>query len=286
VLFSGESGSGKEVAARFLHQISPRSKSPFVAVNCAAIPTELMESELFGHERGAFTGAHDRHIGYGERARDGILFLDEVGELSSNMQAKLLRLIQERHFLRVGGEKQIEFEGRIVCATNTDLKSAVADGRFREDLYYRINVIPVTIPALREHPQDILALVRGYLSYYASRFHRDVRSLTAAAEDAVLAHDWPGNVRELRNRVERSVALARSPRVSAQDMFPELVVAGQDSEMPTLREVRDQAERRHIGHALALTGGQTGAAAELLGVSRTTLWEKMRKLGLSGDETG
>ncbi len=285
VLFSGESGSGKEVAARFLHHISPRGTAPFIAVNCAAIPSELMESELFGHEKGAFTGAHDRHLGYAERARDGVLFLDEVGELSMSLQAKLLRLVQDREFIRVGGEQQIEFQARLICATNANLKAAISNNRFREDLFYRINVIPVVIPPLREHTEDILALVRGYLSYYASRFRRDARSLTVAAEESVLAHDWPGNVRELRNRVERAVVLARKPRVSAQDLFPEFVGAGQNSsEMPTLKEVREQAEHRHIERVLALTGGQTSAAAELLGVSRTTLWEKMRKLGLSGDE--
>jgi DNA-binding NtrC family response regulator len=285
VLFSGESGSGKEVAARFLHHISPHGKAPFIAVNCAAIPSELMESELFGHEKGSFTGAHDRHLGYAERARDGVLFLDEVGELSMSLQAKLLRLVQDRDFSRVGGEEQIEFQARLICATNADLKAAIKGNRFREDLFYRINVIPVVIPPLREHPEDILALVRGYLSYYASRFRRDVHSVTVAAEEAVLAHDWPGNVRELRNRVERAVVLARKPRVSARDLFPEFAGADRDSsEMPTLKEAREQAEHRHIERVLALTGGQTTAAAELLGISRTTLWEKMRKLGLSGEE--
>lgn len=281
VLLTGESGSGKEVASRFLHQVSPRKNAPFMAVNCAAIPSELMESELFGHERGAFTGAHERHLGYAERANDGILFLDEVSDLSPALQAKLLRLVQERDFTRVGGEKHITFEARLVCATNADLEREVAEGRFREDLFYRINVIPIAVPPLRDHPEDILALVRGYLTYFASRFQRDVRSLTVTAEEAVLAHDWPGNVRELRNRVERAVAIARHPRVSVHDLFPDILGADGESELPTLKEIRDQAERRHIERVLFLTDGQLKAAADMLGVSRTTLWEKMRKLGLS-----
>jgi len=281
VLLTGESGSGKEVSARFLHQVSPRQNYPFIAVNCAAIPSELMESELFGHERGAFTGAHERHLGYAERAEAGILFLDEVGDLSPALQAKLLRLIQERDFTRVGGEKHIPFRARLVCATNFNLEREVAEGRFREDLFYRINVIPITVPPLREHPEDILALVRGYLSYFASRFERNVRSMTVAAEEAVLAHDWPGNVRELRNRVERAVAIARHPRISVHDLFPDMLGADGESEVPTLREIRDQAEKRHIERVLALTDGQLKAAADILGVSRTTLWEKMNKLGMS-----
>ena len=281
VLLTGESGSGKEVSARFLHQVSPRQNYPFIAVNCAAIPSELMESELFGHERGAFTGAHERHLGYAERAEAGILFLDEVGDLSPALQAKLLRLIQERDFTRVGGEKHIPFRARLVCATNFNLEREVAEGRFREDLFYRINVIPITVPPLREHPEDILALVRGYLSYFASRFERNVRSMTVAAEEAVLAHDWPGNVRELRNRVERAVAIARHPRISVHDLFPDMLGADGESEVPTLREIRDQAEKRHIERVLALTDGQLKAAADILGVSRTTLWEKINKLGMS-----
>lgn len=282
VLFTGESGSGKEVAARYLHDVSPRREAPFIAVNCAAIPAELMESELFGHERGAFTGAQERHRGYAERAAGGILFLDEVTELSPALQAKMLRLVQERCFSRVGGETVLRFNARLFCATNVDIAAAVAAGRFREDLYYRINVIPVAIPPLRDHQEDIVPLVRGYIAHFATQFRRDVRSLTAAAEDAVRAHDWPGNVRELRNRVERAVALARTPRISVQDLFPE--AAGKDggSELPTLRDIRDQAERRHIERALALTAGQVKAAADVLGISRTTLWEKMRKLGIPG----
>ncbi len=284
VLLAGESGVGKEVAARFLHQISPRAEAPFMAVNCAAIPSELMESELFGHERGAFTGAHARHEGYAERAGRGVLFLDEVGDLPLALQGKLLRLLQERVFTRLGGEGTLPFAARLICSTNKDLDALVEAGRFRPDLYYRINVIPVVLPPLRDREDDILPLIRGYVARFAADFHRPVRGLSVTAEAAALAYDWPGNVRELRNRVERAVALAETPRLGAQDLFPDAGHGAESSEMPTLNEVRDLAERRHIRQALKRTGGQIAVAAELLGISRTTLWEKMRKLGLNAEE--
>lgn len=281
VLFTGESGAGKEVAARYLHNLSPRSDRPFVAVNCAAIPTELVESEFFGHEKGAFTGAQSRHEGYAFRAADGTLFLDEIGDLPLAMQAKLLRLLQNSTFLRVGGEDPQIFRARVVCATNRNLGTLVKEGRFREDLYYRINVIPVAIPPLRAHGDDIPVLVNTYLIHYAERFGRDVRALTGPAEDAIMSYDWPGNIRELRNRVERAVALSQGLRLSARDLFPDAVNAAGESEMPTLQEVRNLAEQRHIQRALDHTGGQIKVASELLGISRTTMWEKMRKLGIS-----
>lgn len=280
VLLTGESGSGKEVAARYLHRISDRAQAPFIAVNCAAIPAELMESELLGHEAGAFTGAKARHRGYAERAGGGILFLDEVGDLPAPLQGKLLHLLQNRAFTRVGGEREQEFNARVVCATNRDLKQAVGDGDFREDLYYRINVIPITIPPLRDHPDDILPLVRGYMEHFSQRFQRDIRSLTPAAEEAVLAHDWPGNVRELRNRIERAIALGAGRRLRTQDVFADSNHASKDDELPTLQQVRDAAEARHIRRALDNAGGSTGIAADVLGISRTTLWEKMKKLGI------
>ena len=205
LLFTGESGSGKEVAARFAHQISGRSSAPFIAVNCAAIPNELIESELFGHEKGAFTGAHARHHGYVERARNGFLFLDEVGELPMPVQAKLLRLVEERAFTRIGGETAIKACARIVCATNVDLGRAVAEGRFRRDLYYRINVIPITVPALRHRPDDVLPLAYAFVRDFSEAFCREVHGFTVTAEQALLAQTWPGNVRELRNRIERAI---------------------------------------------------------------------------------
>jgi DNA-binding NtrC family response regulator len=285
LLLTGESGVGKEVAARFVHQISKRATSPFVAVNCAAIPSDLLESELFGHEKGAFTGAHARHEGYAERARDGILFLDEISELTPSVQAKLLRLVQDRIFLRLGGERPVAFNARLVCATNGNLTELIAAGRFRRDLYFRINVIPVEIPPLRSRAADIVPLLRHYVGYFTSAFGSDVRGVTTQAEAVAGAHDWPGNVRELRNRAERAVALAGGPWVSACDLFPDCALGDEpDPEVRLLSTVRDDAERRHILAVLERTGGQVKKAADLLGISRTTLWEKMRRLGVRSDE--
>ncbi len=284
ILLTGESGVGKEVAARLLHRISPLAKAPFIAVNCAAIPRDLMESELFGHERGAFTGAHARHEGYAERAGGGILFLDEVGDLPLSLQAKLLRLLQERVFTRVGGESTIEFSARLICSSNSDLEALVAAGRFRQDLYYRIHVIPIVVPPLRDHPEDILPLIHGFIAQFAEIFRRPARGLTETAEETAIAYDWPGNVRELRNRVEHAVALADEPRLGAQDLFPDAGHASDSNEMPTLNEIRDLAEHRHIHKALERTGGQIIKTAELLGISRTTLWTKMNRLGLSSND--
>jgi DNA-binding NtrC family response regulator len=285
LLFVGESGAGKEVAARFVHAVSARAQSPFMAVNCAAIPNELIESELFGHEKGAFTGATARHHGYAERAREGVLFLDEVGELLLPIQAKLLRLIQERAFTRLGGEAAIRAPARIVCATNSDLERAVAGGRFRRDLFYRIDVVRVVIPPLRERPDDVLPLAHAFLRELSESFGREVHGLTPAAEQALLAHPWPGNVRELRNRVERAVALSEVPWMGPDLLFPaetrELV--GLESLLPTLAEVRERAERHHIRAALARVGGRVEDAAKLLGISRSTLFEKMRKLDVQHD---
>jgi DNA-binding NtrC family response regulator len=282
LLLTGESGVGKEVAARFAHDISAKAKAPFIAVNCAAIPANLIESELFGHERGAFTGAHSRHEGYAERARDGVLFLDEISELSPQLQAKLLRLVQDRAFFRVGGERPVPFRARLICATNADLTVCVREGRFREDLYFRVNVIEVYVPPLRDRPADIAPLLRHYTAYFAAALKADVRGVTSHAESMAMTHGWPGNVRELRNRVERAVALASGPWLDPADLFPDLVPRDLPPEMlPSLANVVDAAQRRHIQTVLERSGGQLKKAAELLGISRTTLWEKMRKLGLS-----
>ena len=288
LLITGESGVGKEVAARHLHAISARAAAPFVAVNCAAIPAELIESEIFGHEKGAFTGAHQRHLGVAERAGTGILFLDEIGELSPELQGKLLRVVQERAFYRLGGERLQPFRARLICASNRDLEAMVAEGGFRRDLYYRLNVIPLEVPPLRQRRADIKPLLGHYLGVTAEAFGREVRGLTTLAEELALEHDWPGNVRELCNRVERAVALAGDPLLGPADLFPELSSPGEESAeaagpLATLREARDAAERRQIERALKETGGQLQKAAALLGVSRTTLWEKMRRLGL-GEE--
>jgi DNA-binding NtrC family response regulator len=283
LLITGESGVGKEVAAKFVHQISTRAGEPFVAVNCGAIPNDLIESQLFGHEKGAFTSAQARHHGYVERARNGILFLDEVGELPMLMQVKLLRLVQERTFTRIGGETAIKSGARIICATNADLETAVAEGRFRRDLYYRINVIPVIIPPLRDRSDDILPLAQRFVHEFSEAFERVVHGFTPAAEQALLNHSWPGNVRELRNRVERAVALSQTPRLSVGALFLSETTEADGGPPATLAEVRDRAERQHIRAVVADVDNRIEEAAKRLGVSRSTLFDKMRRLGIRSD---
>jgi DNA-binding NtrC family response regulator len=282
VLLTGESGVGKEVAAKFLHKISKRFDAPFVAVNCAAIPAELVDSELFGHEKGSFTSANALHIGFAERAGRGTLFLDEIAELPVGLQAKLLRLLQERLFLRVGGERQIAFTARLVCATNADLRHRVEQGSFRRDLYYRLNVIELQVRPLRERTEDILPLLQRYVSLFGEQFSRPTEGVTPRAERAVLAHQWPGNVRELRNRAERAVALAESALLDIDDLFPEAAAEyAEPRPIVTLADARAEAERRQIISALDDADSQLGAAAKRLQISRTTLWEKMKRLGIS-----
>ncbi|OYX11102.1 MAG: sigma-54-dependent Fis family transcriptional regulator, partial [Rhizobiales bacterium 32-66-8] len=282
VLITGATGTGKEVAARFLHALSLHATSPFIAVNCAAIPADLMESELFGHEKGAFTGAGQRHLGYVERAADGTLFLDEIADLRPELQAKLLRLIEGRTFQRVGGERELPFRGRLVTATNADLARRVADGQFREDLLYRINVVTVHMPSLRERPEDIPWLMDRLFTEFADRTETGLKGISALAEEAALHHAWPGNIRELRNRMERGVALALGPWLMPGDLFPEHLGEVSATEMiGSLETARHDAERRHILRALAATDGEIISAARLLGIGRTTLWEKMRRLGMN-----
>jgi DNA-binding NtrC family response regulator len=283
ILISGETGSGKEVAARFLHAMSSTDDRPFMAVNCAAIPGDLLESELLGHEKGAFTGASQRHLGYAERAGEGVLFLDEIGELRSELQAKLLRLIEDKSFFRVGGERPVPFKGRLVVATNADLPKLVQAGRFREDLYYRINVVSVKIPPLRDRQQDIPWLMERFFAESASRMETSLKGISSLAEEAALSYGWPGNIRELRNRMERAVALGLGQWVMPGDMFPEQSDETASAlQMGSLEDVRQSAEKRHILRALTATSGEVGAASKLLGIGRTTLWEKMRRLGLNG----
>lgn len=277
ILFTGETGVGKEVCARRFHELA-RPRAPFVAVNCAAIPADLLESELFGYERGAFTGAHARHLGYAERARDGILFLDEIGEMPPALQVKLLHLVEARGFHRLGGEATIPFRARIVAATNRDLHAAVRDGTFREDLLYRLDTFAIAIPPLRERPDDVAWLMEGLAARMIADVGGAVRGLSVLAVEAARAHRWPGNARELRNRVERAVALADGPLLMPSDLFPPARGDGSTPSGP-LAEVRDAAERRAIAGAIRDVDGELAAAARLLGISRTTLWEKMKRLG-------
>jgi two-component system, NtrC family, response regulator HydG len=280
VLIQGETGTGKEVSARFLHQASGRAGSPFMAVNCAAIPGELLESELFGHEKGAFTGAHQLHRGYAERAGDGILFLDEIGDMPLPLQVKLLRLMEDGRFHRLGSETAIPFKARIVCATHHDIGSEAST--FRRDLYFRLSALPVSLPPLRERPEDILWLAQRFLEEIMQVRETPVRGIGVLAEDAMLEHSWPGNARELRNRLERAAALSENPLLMPADLFPDKARSSIPSQLGTLSDARDAAERRQILRALSATGGQIAQAARELGVSRTTLWEKMARFGIEG----
>jgi DNA-binding NtrC family response regulator len=226
VLLCGESGTGKEVLARAIHQHSNRAQRPFVAVNCAAIPAELLESELFGHEKGAFTGAIATKVGKFELATGGTLFLDEVGSMRLDLQAKILRALQEREVERVGGTRTIKIDVRVLAATNRDLKKAVEEGGFREDLYYRLNVVPITLPPLRQRRDDILLLMEHFVVKYDRAFHRSVKGFSAGATAALYHYDWPGNVRELENVIERAVALAQSETIALRDLPLEISILG------------------------------------------------------------
>jgi DNA-binding NtrC family response regulator len=281
VVLMGETGVGKEVAARFIHAVSARASQPFIAVNCAAIPRDLAESTLFGHERGAFTGAVARMTGVAERAGTGTLLLDEIAELSADLQAKLLRLVQERRFLPVGATAERPFSARIICATHADLAARVQEGRFREDLFYRLNVLPVTIPPLRQRPEDVPGLATRLLAETLARFAIGPRRLSAPALDALRAYDWPGNVRELRNRIERGVALSEAEELTPADLFPERALEPPPNPQDaSLGDALDIAARQAIEEALRRAAGNRGEAARLLGVSRTTLWKRMRDFGL------
>ncbi len=254
-----------------------------MAVNCAAIPADLLESELFGHEAGAFTGANKRHLGYAERAGAGTLFLDEIGDLPLPLQAKLLRLVEDRHFYRLGGESPIPFAARLVSATNADLNALMEARRFRSDLYYRINVVEIRIPPLRERPEDIPWLMGQFFAHFAGDRERPIRGFSDPAEQAALAHPWPGNVRELRNRVERAVALNVGGWISPEDLFPEKRSLAATAQTPprSLADAREAAEKQQIMLTLTDNDGQIGKTAEVLGVSRTTLWEKMKRYSIA-----
>ncbi len=285
VVLTGETGVGKEVAARFLHAASARVGEPFVALNCAAIPRDLAESTLFGHERGAFTGAVARHAGVAERAGAGTLLLDEMAELPLELQAKLLRLVQERSFLPLGATAERPFPARLVCATHADLPARIRAGRFREDLFYRLNVIPVEVPPLRRRVEDLPWLAERLLADAVARFGLGPRHLAPQALACLADHDWPGNVRELRNRIERAVALAEGEEIGPADLFPErqLEEAAIATGASRLDRAIEGATRDAIAEALHGAGGNRAEAARRLGISRTTLWKRMRELGLTAD---
>jgi two-component system nitrogen regulation response regulator NtrX len=280
VLLSGESGTGKELLAAHIHRESPFAAGPFVKVNCAAIPTELIESELFGHEKGAFTGAATLRRGKFELADGGTIFLDEVGDLHEASQAKLLRVLQDGELQRVGGEQPIRVTTRVVSATNRRLEELVADGRFREDLYYRLSVVPIRVPALRERLQDIGELVPYFLSEFCARNNFRPRAMDPDVVPMLQRYTWPGNVRELRNVVERMAILAPGDRITADSIPMEVRLHQPPRAAAGLHEARDSAERDRIRRALDETGWNVSGAARLLGTERTTLHKRMRALGL------
>jgi len=273
---TGESGTGKEVLAKALHNLSPRKEKRLVTINCAAVPENLMESELFGYEKGAFTGANKRTLGKVETANGGTLFLDEIGDMPLLLQAKLLRFLQERIVERVGGREEIPVDVRVVCATNKDLKQMVRDGTFREDLYYRICEMEIEIPPLRERHGDKLLLARHFLRRIVEQDSQGVIGFTTEAVEAIEAYDWPGNIRELENRVKRGVVMCDDKLVSSED----LGLVSEDSLSLNLREVRYNAERAAILRALTMTEYNISATSKLLGVTRPTLYDLMKKYNI------
>ncbi|MNZ17211.1 Transcriptional regulatory protein ZraR [compost metagenome] len=278
ILIRGESGTGKELVARTLHRLSRRAGKPFVAINCGAIPEHLIQSELFGHEKGAFTGAHQRKIGRFEQANDGTLFLDEIGDLPLELQANLLRILQEKQIERVGGSEPIPVDVRVLAATHVDLESAISSGRFREDLYYRLNVLQVSTAPLRERVGDLPVLANHFAHFYSVEIGRRARRFSQDALAAMAEHDWPGNVRELANRVRRGLVLAEGREIEARDLGLER--AKDKAVQPTLVPLEDYkmgAERQAMCDALALYGDNLSVAARMLGISRPTLYRLLHK---------
>ena len=279
ILLLGESGTGKEMAAAAVHRRSARKEKPFVAINCSAIPENLIESELFGHEKGAFTGAVAQKKGLLESAEGGTLFLDEIGDLPAPIQVKLLRFLQEQTFHRVGGRQEIQTDVRIVAATNADLKAAVAGGAFREDLFFRLAVIVVNLPALRERGEDFAVVAQEFLDRFATENKKSGLSFAPDAQRAMQRHNWPGNVRELQNRIQRGVIMTDGKRITASDL--DLDDAGDSGATTTLKEARDTLDREMVRRALKRHGGKIAPAAVELGISRPTFYELMEKLGIA-----
>jgi two-component system, NtrC family, response regulator len=279
VLLLGESGTGKEMAAVAIHRRSSRKDGPFAAINCNAISETLLESELFGHEKGAFSGAHLQRKGLIESAAGGTLFLDEIGELPPPVQVKLLRFLQEHRFQRVGGRQEIEIDARIIAATNADLKRGIANGTFREDLYYRLAVVVIDLPPLRQRGNDVCAVATAFLERFSAKHGKTGLTFAPETMRALMRHRWPGNVRELQNRVQRAVIMADDKRITVKDM--ELTDVSDALSTTTLKEARENIEREMVQQALNRHGGRISAAATELGISRPTLYELMGKLGIT-----
>jgi two-component system NtrC family response regulator len=282
VLILGESGTGKEMAAQAIHRRSDRKNGPFVAINCSAIPETLMESELFGHEKGSFTGAHTQRKGRIETANGGTLFLDEIGEIPLPLQVKLLRFLQERRLERVGGRQEIDIDARVIAATNANLKQGLAAGTFREDLYYRLAVVQIVLPPLRERPEDIRLLAQTFLQRFAAQNGKTGLTFSMETQQALLQYAWPGNVREVENRVKRAVIMAEGKRLKPQDL--ELSPPASATASQTLKEARETLEHDLVQKVLRKHSGKIAPTAVELGISRPTLYELMDKLGIVRDE--
>lgn len=285
VMIRGDSGVGKERVARAIHKASPRASEVFQAVNCAAINENLIESELFGHEKGSFTGAHTQKKGQFETADHGTLFLDEIGDLNINMQAKILRALQEREIMRVGGTRPIKVDVRVIAATNRDLEAMVKDGRFREDLYYRLNIIPIVIPPLRNRRDDIPALVDFFIAKHVAGSHRPIRGLTAGARNLIMSYSWPGNVRQLESAIERAILLCEGNEIEVEDLPVEIRQEGTSAtafnfKLPPEGISFDEVERSLITQAMEQTNWNITRAAKLLGLSFRTLQYRLEKFGI------
>jgi len=289
VLIRGENGTGKEIVARLIHRLSKRKNKPFVEVNCAAIPEELIESELFGHEKGAFTGATTPKKGKFDLAHEGILFLDEIGDMSLKTQAKILRILQEQKFERVGGTKTIQVDVRVVAATNKDLEQEIGRGTFREDLYYRLNVIPLEVPPLRERKEDIPGLVEEFLQEYAYKTNTEPKKVAPDVLPFLAEYEWPGNVRELKNMVERLVILTTGPVITAGDLPSPLLKKTEEAplsayDLSLLKEARNQFEREFIIHKLQESQGNISQTAAVLGIERSHLHKKIKAYGIKVED--
>ncbi len=282
VLITGESGTGKELVARAIHRQGARREVPFVVINCGAIPENLLESELFGHEKGAFTGAHVQRKGRFETAQGGTLFLDEIGELPLSLQVKLLRFLQEQKIERIGGREEISVDTRVLAATNRDLKRATEEGKFREDLYYRLGVVTIFLPPLRERGEDTLVLAMALLQRYIDENKKKITGFTRPAIREIESHNWPGNIRELENRIKRAVIMAEGSKITPEDL--ELVSPYKKYEGQGLRDAREALERDFIQRAIARNKGNITQAAADLGLSRPTLYELMDKLGIAKEK--
>ncbi|HEY8240150.1 MAG TPA: sigma-54 dependent transcriptional regulator, partial [Kiritimatiellia bacterium] len=281
----GESGTGKELVARAIHQLSPRAKGPFVAVHCAALSSTLLESELFGHEKGAFTGATERRPGRFELADGGTLFLDEVSEIDPSVQVKILRVLEERRFERVGGRETLDVDVRLVAATNRDLKKEVEQGRFREDLFFRLYVVVLTLPPLRDRTGDIPLLVQHFMRHFAKENNKEIEGLTPEAVDQLASYAWPGNVRELRNTLERMIVMARGNRLTVRDLPAGIREQATGSTASAGGGLSlEQTEKQLIQRALKVHGGNRTKAASDLGISRRTLHRKLNEYGLHEDK--